>query len=142
MLATYAAFIFIINQDAMTDAKTFEARVGDERASVSILCGQGTQDQPVVEFKASSELDVFSDRRASVEYRFDAGEAEKQWPHWKGDRAILTGKEAAAFADAAASATRIRTRIRLASGEYEVFDAPAVADRSAIGRVLQACRTQ
>jgi hypothetical protein len=142
MIATFAAFVFIINQDSMTDAKTYEARVGDRSAYVSILCGGDTDGKPIVQFKTPGMMAVYSDQRASVEYRFDEDAAQKKWPFWSGDQSTLAGKDAAAFAERAMRAQRLRVRIGLADGGYIELDTQALTEQGAIGRVLQSCSSQ
>lgn len=142
MLGALAAFVFIINQDSMTDAKTYEARVGEGRSYISILCGADTKGRVAVEFQTTQELAYFSDDRASVEWRFDEDGAQQRWANWFGDRATLVGRDAEAFVARARDAVRIRARIRTANADYVEFDARAVINRGAIDRVIESCAAQ
>lgn len=142
MLEMLAAFVFIINQDPMTDARTYEARISQGRSHVSVLCGASTGGKVAIEFQADRELAIYSDQRASVEWRFDYGTSEKAWANWFGDRATLVDEEADAFAAKAAKALRIRTRIRAYDGEFVLFEAGPIINGEVIDRVLTVCAQQ
>jgi hypothetical protein len=136
MMATYA---FMIHKDSMTDALTYEARLGTDRQGISIMCGELTNGKLAIEFRADRILAEYSDQRALVEYRFDEGQFQRGWPHSFGERAAFIGKEAQKFAEQARAAARIRARIKTYSGEFVEFDAQALMNREAIDRVLQGC---
>ncbi|MBY0344542.1 MAG: hypothetical protein K2Q29_11870 [Sphingomonadales bacterium] len=139
MLELLAAFVFMIHKDSMTDELTYEARLGDERQGISVMCGNATDGKLAVEFRADRILAEYSDQRALVEYRFDEGEFQRRWPHSFGERAAFIDKEAQEFAQQARSARRIRARIKTYSGEFVEFDTRILLNRQAVDRVLEAC---
>lgn len=137
-----AAFVFVVSTDPMTDAQTWEARIGDDRVGVSIYCGAVTEGEMRVEFRAGRDLYELSDRRAAVEWRFDDGAAQKRYALLGDRRAVLTGADARSFVADAAEANRIRARLIPAYGEDIVFDT-AISDPSgAIDRVRELCAAQ
>lgn len=139
MLEVLAAYVFMIHKDSMTDALTYEARLGTDRQGISIMCGKATDGELAVQFRANRSLAEFSDQRALVEYRFDEGQFERGWPYLFGDSAAFIGKDATKFAQQARTASRIRARIKTYSGEFVEFDAQALMNREAVDRVLQGC---
>lgn len=139
MLELLAAYVFMIHKDSMTDALTYEARLGTDRQGISIMCGEATDGKLAVQFRADRILAEYSDQRALVEYRFDDGQFQRGWPHSFGDQAAFIGKEAQKFAEQARTAARIRARIKTYSGEFVEFDAQALLNRQAVDRVLQGC---
>lgn len=139
MIEVLAAYVFIVHKDSMTDALTYEARLGTDRQGISILCGKGTDGELAVQFRADRTLAEYSDQRAMVEYRFDDGLFQRGWPHSFGRDAAFIGKEAREFAQQAFAAMRIRARIRTYSGEFVEFDTQALSNQEAIGQVIQNC---
>jgi|GEM_PF-3948406 hypothetical protein len=139
MLEILAAYVFLTYKDSMTDAVTYEARLGTEQQGISIMCGEATNGKLAVEFRANRTLAEYSDQRALVEYRFDEGQFQKGWPHSFGQRAAFIGKEAHQFAQQALTAARIRARIKTYSGEFVEFDAQMLMNKEAVDRVLQGC---
>ena len=139
MYGMLALFIFMIHKDSMTDALTYEARLGTDRQGISIMCGEATDGKLAVEFRADRILAEYSDQRALVEFRFDEGEFQRGWPHSFGERAAFIGKEAQKFAQQARTAARIRARIKTYSGDFVEFDTKTLMNKQAIDRVLEDC---
>lgn len=142
MISVAAAFVFAVWSDPMTDQKTWQASVGDDRASVTILCGSITGGKPAVSFQTSTTLYKFGDQRASVQWRFDDGKPEKRWGNWFGDRATLVGKDAELFISQITVANRLRAQLAGAFDDDVFFDTPISDPRDAIGAVLKSCAAQ
>lgn len=137
-----AAFVFSVWADPMTDEKTWEARIGDDRIGVSILCGAITSGKPAVEFRTGKTLYEFSNQHASIQWRFDDDAPEKRFGNWFEKRATLVGKDAELFIRQMGSSHRLRARFAAAyDGDVEM-DTPVNDPQGAIAKVLKACAMQ
>jgi hypothetical protein len=139
MLELLAAFVFIINQDPMTDALTYEASVGTDRAGISIYCGAASNWRMAVEFRSPSSLYEYGGSKASVEWRFDDGVPMKKYTDWDLRRTRFADRDAEAFAKSLSEAKRITVRLSAAYGDDVVLSTPVSDPDGAIGKVLSHC---
>lgn len=139
MLGIAAAFVFVINQDPMNDARTSEARLGNDRIGVSVLCGVDTSHQVAIEFRTDKALRELLNQRTIVEWRFDEGEAQRRQANWWHRRATMTGDDARTFVDGIRSASRLRVRLASAYQGDVVMDVSISDPNGAIEKVIQTC---
>lgn len=139
ILSAASAFVLVLAKDPMSDAMTHEARLGNDRTGISVMCGAATGGKLAVEFRAGRTLYEYIGSKASVEWRFDEGAPAKAWGIWDGREAVLTGAEAEAFARGAADAVRLRARFAALTDGDIVMDTPLGGSSEAIGAVLSAC---
>lgn len=137
-----AAFVFVVSTDPMSDAATYEARLGDDRAGLSVYCGAVTSGELRVEFRTDRDLIELSDRRAAAEWRFDDGEPQKRYALAGDRRAVLVGRDAEAFVAGLRDAKRIRARFAPVWGDDIVMDTTISDPSDAIGRVTGNCTAQ
>lgn len=133
------AFVFVLYENPMTDERTYEARIGTDRASIGIFCGAASNGKMAVEFNTPRSLYRYMGSKAQVQWRFDSSEPRKEFVEWGDRRAIIVGDDALEFARDAQRAGRLRAVVTAAYGNDIVFDTPISDENGTIDRVIESC---
>ena len=133
------AFVYSVHTDPMNDGETHIADLGDQKAGVSVLCGELTGGRLAVEFRSPRSLRVYWNNESRVQWRLDDGISNNDFGV-PGDRRVsIMGRDAEKLASEMQSASRIRARLYTSYGSDIDLDFQFEDPDGAVQRVIDAC---